>query len=239
MCNSDIPGYDYRTDPLYQSIPFREKEIPCDVLYLDIHNMDGYRVFTWDPVRFPKPKRMLSDLEKMGFNVVVIIDPGIKVDPDYWVYQEGIGGDYFCSYPDGKPFSGEVWPGECHFPDFSSPAVREWWGGLYKGLIAQGVDGFWNDMNEPSVWEGTFLEVVLHDDGGRESSHARVHNVYGKLMARGTYEGMRKLSPDHRPFVLTRAGFARTIDARIKTTCLVCPPDDHPEDVWCAWEFMI
>ena len=94
-------------------------------------------------------------------------------------------------------------------------------------------------MNEPSVWEGTFLEVVLHDDGGRESSHARVHNVYGKLMARGTYEGMRKLSPDHRPFVLTRAGFARTIDARIKTTCLVCPPDDHPEDVWCAWEFMI
>ncbi|MEE4312505.1 MAG: TIM-barrel domain-containing protein, partial [candidate division KSB1 bacterium] len=124
---------------------FRDKEIPCDVIYLDIHYMDGYRVFTWHPDRFPDPKKMVSKLRDMGFKVVLIIDPGIKVDPEYHAYQQGIQGDYFCTYPDGSIYQGVVWPGDCHFPDFSDPRARKWWGNLYKEHIEEGIAGFWND----------------------------------------------------------------------------------------------
>ncbi|MDZ7262225.1 MAG: DUF4968 domain-containing protein, partial [candidate division KSB1 bacterium] len=186
---------------------FREKQIPCDVIYLDIHYMDGYRCFTWDKQRFPDPKKLLADLEAMGFKVVVIIDPGIKVDPGYWVHDQGLAGDHFCKYPDGRLYVGQVWPGNCYFPDFTRPETRFWWGSLYTQLLEQGVDGFWNDMNEPAVWGGTFPDVVQHHDFGQTVDHSKIHNVYGLEMARGTYEGNLRLRPDRRPFVLTRAGF--------------------------------
>lgn len=187
---------------------FRSKEIPCDVIYLDIHYMDGYRVFTWDQNRFPRPKQMLDHLKNMGFKIAVIIDPGIKVDPDYQVYQEGIAGDHFCTYPDGSLYQGQVWPGWCHFPDFSKPAARDWFGNLYKGIIDYGVMGFWNDMNEPATWGGTFPYLVQFDDDGRGADHLKMHNLYGFQMVQATYDGVKKLRPDQRPFVLTRAGFA-------------------------------
>ncbi|MDZ7385853.1 MAG: DUF4968 domain-containing protein [candidate division KSB1 bacterium] len=187
---------------------FRQKGIPCDALYLDIHYMDGYRCFTWDSTRFPDPGRLLGDLEAMGFKVVVIIDPGIKVDPNYWVCAQGLAGDHFCRLPDGSLHISQVWPGDCYFPDFTRPETRRWWGGLYAGLVRDGVAGFWNDMNEPGVWGGTFPDIVQHTHNGQMVDHPVVHNVYGLDMARGTYEGVRALRPDRRPFVLTRAGFA-------------------------------
>jgi alpha-glucosidase len=186
---------------------FRDKEIPCDVIYLDIHYMDGYRVFTWHPERFPQPKKMLDELKNLGFKIAVIIDPGIKVDPNYWVYQEGIKGDYFCKYPDGSRYRGQVWPGWCYFPDFSKPGASAWFGSLYKGIIDAGVQGFWNDMNEPATWGGTFPDIVQFDDEGRGADHLKMHNLYGFLMAKATYNGVKKLRSE-RPFVLTRAGFA-------------------------------
>ena len=187
---------------------FRDKEIPCDVIYLDIHYMDGYRCFTWHPENFPHPKKMVKNLSDMGFKVAVIIDPGIKVDPGYFVFQQGIEGDYFCKLPDGSDYQGQVWPGWCHFPDFSNQATRTWWGELHQNLINTGIMGFWDDMNEPATWGGTFPDMVQFSDEGRNSDHLKMHNLYGLLMARSTYEGVTKLRPEQRPFVLTRAGFS-------------------------------
>ncbi len=187
---------------------FRQKQIPCDVIYLDIHYMDGYRVFTWHPERFSAPRKMLEELKNMGFKVAVIIDPGIKVDPNYHACREGIAGDHFCKYPDGRLYQGQVWPGWCYFPDFSQPAARDWFGRLYQSIIDEGVLGFWNDMNEPATWGGTFPDIVQFDNEGRGADHRQMHNLYGMLMARSTYEGVRKIRPNQRPFVLTRAGFA-------------------------------
>ncbi len=187
---------------------FREKRIPADVIYLDIDYMDGYRVFTWSPERFPDPAGMLRELGDMGFKVVTIIDPGVKEDTAYRVARQGIAGGHFVRYPDGSLYVGSVWPGRTWFPDFSRPATRTWWGGHLARLIESGVDGIWNDMNEPAVWGKAFpLEVVM-EDGGRRSSQKRMHNLYGLLMSRTAYEELRRARPDERPFVLTRAGFA-------------------------------
>ena len=186
---------------------YREERIPCDVIYLDIHYMDGYRVFTWNEERFPDPKGMCEELARMGFKVVTIVDPGIKLDPRYGPFREGVVNDYFCKYPNGDLYVGRVWPGLCAFPDFTKPEVRRWWGDLHKVLVEAGVAGIWNDMNEPSIFAtptGTMDEEVVHADG----PHAKVHNVYALLEAQATYEGLLRLRPGRRPFVLTRAGFA-------------------------------
>ena len=187
---------------------FRAKRIPADVIYLDIHYMDGYRVFTWDRSRFPDPKKMLDDLEAQGFHVVVIVDPGIKADSPYAACRSGLDGGHFCTLPDGTPFTAEVWPGTCYFPDFTRPATRDWWGRLFRGLLEEGIDGFWTDMNEPGVWGGTFPPFVRHDFDGAPTDHTMAHNVWGMQMARATREGVSAIQPGERPFVLTRAGFA-------------------------------
>jgi alpha-glucosidase len=190
---------------------FRQRHIPCDALFLDIHYMDGYRVFTWDKSRFPDPAKMLADLRQEGFRVVSIIDPGIKVDPNYWVYQQGLAGDYFVKKPDGRVFVGKVWPGESAFADYTSEQAREWWGSLYKGLIGDGMAGFWNDMNEPAVFlvpSKTMDLDAVHWDHGLHSPHAKIHNVYGMLMSEATRDGMLRLRPDERPLVITRDTYA-------------------------------
>jgi len=192
---------------------FREvHHVPCDCIHLDIHYMDGYRCFTWDPERFPDPAGLIADLHEQGFKVIVIIDPGIKTDRRYWVCKSGLEQDVFCKYPDGKTlFKGPVWPGNCYFPDFTNPRVRAWWGDLYKVLTDVGVDGVWNDMNEPSVFGPlgtTFPDFVRHDLEGRGGDHVEAHNVYGMQMARATVEGLMRLRPDERPVVITRSGWA-------------------------------
>ncbi len=190
---------------------FRLRKIPCDVIYLDIHYMDGYRVFTWNHQRFPDPKQMISRLRREGFRIVTIIDPGIKVDPKYWVYQQGLAGHDFVTLPNGSVYEGDVWPGESAFPDFTAPRVRQWWGSLYRGLIADGVAGFWNDMNEPSVFNEPTKTMPLNAvfyDHGLQSPQAKIHNVYGMLMSRATEEGELSLRPGERPFVLTRDTYA-------------------------------
>jgi len=190
---------------------FRALRIPCDVLYLDIDYMEGYRVFTWNGKSFPQPRTLLADLSREGFKTVVIIDPGIKVDTAYQAYRSGLAGDHFVRRKDGTLFVGDVWPGPCAFPDFSSAAARTWWGKQFGPLIADGVRGWWNDMNEPSVFN-TLTKTMPLDNRHRPDwgpgGHAALHNVYGMQMTRATYEGVRSLSPDWRPFVLTRASYA-------------------------------
>jgi alpha-glucosidase len=191
---------------------FRKRQIPCDAIYLDIDYMDGFRCFTWNKEYFPNPKQMVSELTADGFKTIVIIDPGIKIDPEYNVYQEALNKDYFCKRADGPYMKGKVWPGECNFPDYTKPEVREWWAGLFKELISDfGVKGVWNDMNEPAVMEvptKTFPLDVRHDYDGNPCSHRKAHNIYGTQMARATYEGVKKYSYPKRPFVITRSAYS-------------------------------
>lgn len=191
---------------------FRDRQIPCDAIYLDIDYMDGYRCFTWNYEYFPNPKQLISDLTADGFHTVVMIDPGLRVDPNYWVYQDGLEKDMFCKRPNGRIMQGPVWPPSCAFPDYTNPKVREWWGALYKGLyVDEGISGFWNDMNEPAVFEvnhKTFPDDIRHDYEGQQSDHRKAHNIYGMQMARATYEGLKNLKPHKRPLVITRATYA-------------------------------
>jgi alpha-glucosidase len=189
---------------------FRDRKIPCDALYLDIDYMDGFRCFTWSPTHFPEPKRMVKELAEDGFKTIVIIDPGIKIDPNYSVYTEALENDYFCRRGDGPLMKGSVWPGLCNFPDFTRPTVREWWAGLFKGLIEEtGVKGVWNDMNEPAVFEkGTFPDDVRFDYDGNPGTHRKAHNVYGMQMARATAAGVKQFSYPNRPFTITRSTYA-------------------------------
>jgi alpha-glucosidase len=193
---------------------FRELEIPCDAIYLDIDYMDGFRCFTWDKEKFPDPKRMVAELREQGFKTVVIIDPGIKIDEDYWVFKEGIEQNLFCRRADRPYMKGKVWPGECYFPDFTNPKARKWWSGLYQELIEDiKVKGVWNDMNEPAIFEvesKTFPNDVRHDFDGHPCSHRKAHNVYGMQMARATLKGIKKYSNDERPFVITRSAYSGT-----------------------------
>jgi alpha-glucosidase len=191
---------------------FRELQIPCDAIYLDIDYMEGFRCFTWNKEYFPDPKRMVAELAEDGFKTVVIIDPGIKIDKEYSVYKEALEKDYFCKRADGPYMKGKVWPGECNFPDYTNPEVREWWAGLFKELISDiGVKGVWNDMNEPAVMEvpnKTFPMDVRHDYDGNPCSHRKAHNIYGTQMARATYEGVKRFAYPKRPFIITRSAYS-------------------------------
>jgi len=193
---------------------FRELQIPCDAIYLDIDYMEGFRCFTWSKAYFPDPKRMVKELADDGFKTIVIIDPGIKIDMDYSVFKEGLDNDYFCKRADGPYMKGKVWPGECYFPDFTNPEVRDWWSNLFKELIEDiGVKGVWNDMNEPAVMDvpgKTFPNDVRHNYEGNHCSHRKAHNIYGMQMARATYQGLKKFSYPKRPFVITRAAYSGT-----------------------------
>ena len=189
---------------------FREKEIPCDALYLDIHYMDEYHVFTFNNKTFPHSKEMIQGLMEKGFHVVPIVDPGIPVDPEFAVYLEGVKNKYFCSDVEGNLFKGEVWPGVSVFPDFTSSLVREWWGNLHRFYTELGIEGIWMDMNEPAVFnESKTMDVgVMHENDGNPMTHRALHNVYGLLMASATYEALVKQLKNKRPFLVTRAGFA-------------------------------
>ena len=190
----------------------RELKIPADAIYLDIDYMDGFRCFTWNKENFPDPKGMVAKLKEMGFKTVAIIDPGIKIDMDYDVCKEGFEKDYFCKHADGPLYKGKVWPGDCYFPDFTNPEVREWWTGLFEELISDiGLAGVWNDMNEPAIMEvptKTFPLDIRHDYDGNPCSHRKAHNVYGMQMSRATYEGVKKFAFPNRPFIITRSTYS-------------------------------
>jgi len=190
---------------------FRKRTIPCDVIYLDIDYMDGYRIFTWDTEDFPDPMKLVKDLADDGFRTAVIVDPGIKVDSSYHAYVSGMDRDVYVKEPDGSLFVGEVWPGRCAFPDFTDPSARLWWGEQFADLVSVGIRGWWNDMNEPSVFNVPSKTIdlnAMHHGHGVSSSHAANHNIYGMQMTRATYDGTLRHRPDERPFVLTRATYA-------------------------------
>ncbi|KAB2331337.1 glycoside hydrolase family 31 protein [Bacillus mesophilum] len=204
--------YSYKSEQEVRDLvaAFKEKDIPLDAVYLDIHYMDGYRVFTFDEDRFPNPKKLIQELKDAGIQVVPIVDPGVKEDPEYYIYQEGVRNDYFCKYIEGNIYFGPVWPGNSAFPDFTSSEVRKWWGDKYQFYTEMGIEGIWNDMNEPAVFNETkTMDVkVIHENDGDPKTHRELHNIYGLLMEESTYEGMKRQLDGNRPFLLTRAGYA-------------------------------
>ncbi|HUC84036.1 MAG TPA: TIM-barrel domain-containing protein [Candidatus Acidoferrales bacterium] len=191
---------------------FRTKQIPCDAIWMDIDYMDGFRVFTFNPRTFPDPAGLNNYLHGRGFHSVWMIDPGVKFDPGYSVYQSGSENDAWVKKGTGGEFHGDVWPGACVFPDFTRPETRAWWAELYSDYLAKGIDGVWNDMNEPSVFN-TYSKTMPYDNwhrggGGLPAGpHLMYHNAYGRLMVQATYEGISAAKPDRRPFVLSRANF--------------------------------
>src|SRR5712691_11579500 len=190
---------------------FRKRKIPADVIYLDIDYQQDNRPFTVDPQRFPNFEGMVEDLRNEGFKIVTITDLHLAKLPGYKPYDEGLAHDYFVKNPDGSVYVGKVWPGESVFPDFTRAEVRQWWGTLYADFVKRGIRGFWNDMNEPAIFERpdkTMPLDTVHSVEGRKTDHREIHNVFGMENARATYEGMLRLEPDLRPFVLTRAAFA-------------------------------
>jgi alpha-glucosidase len=204
-------SYETAEDVRQVARSFRERDIPCDSLYLDIDTLDGYRVFTWNPVAFPDPKGLLDELRAMGFHVTSIVDAGVKVDDGYPVYAQGRARDLFCKTADGDDYQNAVWPGLCVFPDFVNPETRAWWGEQHRPLLDAGVEGIWADMNEPALFvplNSTMPVDVVHPGGGKARLHVQVHNAYGSLMVGAAREGLLRLRPERRPFVISRAGYA-------------------------------
>jgi len=196
----------------------RTDKIPSDVIYLDIDYQDRNRPFTVNPKTFPDFPGLVADLRKQHFHLVNITDLHIAHAPNqgYAPYDSGHAGDHFVKNPDGGEFVGIVWPGPSVFPDFTRAQTREWWGRLYQEFVKDGVAGFWNDMNEPSVFNGPGKTMPLDtvhrvEEPGfttRTATHAEIHNIVGLENARATYDGLLKLRPNERPFVLTRATYA-------------------------------
>lgn len=206
-------GYTSESDIRYITSELRKRKIPADGIWMDIDYMDGYRVFTWDAEDFPKPGRMMADLKRDGFHAVTIVDPGVKVDEGYFMYDQGRADGHFVKHRDGREYNGSVWPGRSAFPDFHRPATREWWAGHVRQWLADyGLSGVWNDMNEPATKDisGPVIDA-LHNG----TPHASARNTYALQMARATYEGILRHDPDARPFILTRAAFsgAQTVTA--------------------------
>jgi alpha-glucosidase len=194
----------------------RAKKIPADVIYLDIDYQQGNAPFTINREYFPHFEQMVADLRSQGFRLITITDLHIKKDPGhgYTPYDSGSKNDVFVKNPDGSTLVGMVWPGQSVFPDFTLTRVRDWWGTLYKDFVGMGVSGFWNDMNEPALFERADKTMPLETrhrlDDGTTLDHCAIHNVYGMENVRATYEGLRKLQGDERPFVLTRAAYSGT-----------------------------
>ena len=214
--------YSYMDDEAVRAVAsaFRSRRIPADVLWLDIDYQDGNQPFTVDPRRFPDLPGLLGELRAQRFRTVLIVDMHVPVRPDagYAPYDSGVAGDHFLRRLDGSLYVGPVWPGPCVFPDFTRTATRDWWGGLYRAFCEAGAAGFWDDMNEPSVFDTVTRTIPLDvwgrvEEAGfapRRATQHEVHNLYGLLNARATYDGLLRLRPHERPFVMTRAAYAGT-----------------------------
>ena len=202
-------GYESQKQLLDIAKTFREKQMPADVIVSDINYMDKYKIFTWNAEKFPNVKGMLTDMKQMGFDMVTIIDPGIKIDKGYEAYETGVANNHFAKYPDGRMYVGHVWPGRCHFPDFVKPETRQWWGQNFKkAYVDNGVRGFWNDMNEPAAWGREFPNLIEFGKGNDKATLYKIKNAYGLLMSKATFEGTKALMNGQRPFVLTRASYS-------------------------------
>lgn len=200
-------GYESSKDILEVAEKMRQLEIPCDAIHFDIDYMEKFKVFTFNREKYGNPVKLMKTLTDKGFKAVAILDPGVKVEDSYDVYEEGKKNNFFATKQDGEIYTNVVWPGKAAYPDFGREKVRQWWTHKEKRLIDFGFKGIWNDMNEPAGFEGEIPQDVVFYDEDRKSTHSRMHNVYGHLMSKAVYEGLQKYDKK-RPFVITRACYA-------------------------------
>ncbi|WP_437291293.1 glycoside hydrolase family 31 protein [Sorangium sp. So ce406] len=220
-------GYETADDVRGVVRGYRARGLPLDAVHLDIDYMDAYRVWTWDRSRFPDPAGLARELAAEGVKLVTIVDPAIKADEGYAVFEEARAKDYLVRLSRGGTLVGEVWPDPAVFPDLTREEVQRWWGDLQRSFVDAGVAGIWNDMNEPACFSVQPDRGLPAPNGGRSSGlgtiegstlpydarhgarrHLEVHNVYGLGMSRAAHEGLARHAPARRPFVLTRAAFA-------------------------------
>lgn len=210
-------SYETAADLRWIAQTFRRYEIPCDVLWLDIHALEGFRPLRWNHRDFPEPAKLCGDLREQGFQLITIVDPHLAALAGDPTFEQGKAEGHFVKQPDGGIYHGPVWPSRGEggpwsvFPDFTAERTRHWWGEQYREFLDWGLAGIWNDMNEPAIFEGlegTFPHDLRHSGDVGDVTHDRVHNAYGMLMTRATHEGLRRLQPDKRPFVLTRSSYA-------------------------------
>jgi alpha-glucosidase len=191
---------------------FRDHDLPLSAIHLDIDYQDGYRVFTVNRQKFPDLPGLSQDLSQDRVRLVGILEPGVKIEPHYDVYEQGLEEGHYCSRSDGKPAAGVLWPGWSVYPDFTAPHTRDWWGQQYRQLVDLGFSGLWHDMNEPtsiSAWGQFSLPAnTRHSMEGRGGNHLEAHNLYGLLMNQAGYRALRQLDPHRRPWLLSRSGWA-------------------------------
>ncbi|MCD5323440.1 MULTISPECIES: glycoside hydrolase family 31 protein [Pontibacillus] len=186
---------------------YREKDIPLDAVHLDIDHMNGFRNFTWGEDFTNDPKAFNDYLESKGVSSVAVSDPGIKKDPGYYMYDEGTENGYWATNPDGSAYVGEVWPGESVFPDFARKEVQDWWAESHATIMDAGVDGIWNDMNEPAVFDTATKTQPLDVQYG-DMDHAEFHNMFAHYEAEATDQAFDVNKNNTRPFILTRDMYA-------------------------------
>jgi alpha-glucosidase len=215
-------GYQSQAEIVALVEQFRQRQIPLDVVHLDIDYMDEFRSFTFHPERFPDPAGLAAELAEKGVRLVTIIDPGIRFDlhSDYEVAREGCRLGHFLRNADGSPLSGYCWPDAALFSDYARAETRHWWGEQQRRLTEQGIAGIWVDMNEPAVFSHPFSQgfsqqhplplATPQGEGAEATTHAELHNLYGHQMAQASYEGLARLRPEERPWVLTRSAFMGT-----------------------------
>ncbi len=208
-------SYQSQADVLAVADQLRTHRIPCDVIHLDIDYMDQRKVFTWDPQKFPSPRRMTDTLHQQGFKLITILDPGIKAEPNHGPFERGTEQNVFITTPQGDPIPCVIWSGQSHMPDFTRQQTRDWWANEAQKLLADGVDGFWNDMNEPAVFATSGAvtlpeNAIHHPDNSPPVPHLAAHNLYANGMSAATQQAQRQFNPDRRPVNITRAGFAGT-----------------------------
>lgn len=151
----------------------RDNHIPLDAVYMDIDYMEAFKDFTVDKRKFPDFPSFVREMKAEGIRLVPIIDAGVRIEEGYEVYEEGIRNGYFCKDINGNPFTAAVWPGKVHFPDVLNPEARAWFGNCYKTLLDQGIEGFWNDMNEPAIF---------YSEQGLQAAWAKAEELRGKNM---------------------------------------------------------
>ena len=211
-------GYSSDTEVRGIASRLRSDRIPADVVWMDIDYQEKNRPFTVNRTIFPDLKKLNTDVNAQGIRLVAITDLHVAYLPKqgYAPFDSGEAGQHFVRKADGSLYVAPVWPGPSVFPDFTRAGTRTWWGGLYKDFVADGFAGFWNDMNEPAVFEtptktmpvDNLHRVDSDDFAPRDATHSEIHNVFGMQNTRGTFEGMLRLRPNVRPFVMTRATYA-------------------------------
>jgi alpha-glucosidase len=197
-------GYATEADFLALRDKFKQVDIPVSALWYDIDYMDGYRLFTWNKHVFPDPNRLNRTLKEAGIHTVAIIDPGVKKESGYSVYESGKG--LFCQTAQGRDYVGRVWPGDTVFPDFTQAATRAWWSDKLAAFVKESaLDGVWLDMNDPATGYSNpedmrFVQGTV--------PHDRYHNQYGHYMAKASHQALEKVDTNGRPFLLTRSACA-------------------------------